>query len=112
MKDYLDEDEFFDLMQYYRHMPVVRQLDVSDAFQAVKYHIRRNNGQTRVHSMLESCSNVVIGYLVALVTQLFVFPWFGIHVPFTANLALTACFTVTSMLRGYLLRRWFNRIKS
>lgn len=54
--------------------------------------------------------NVAIGYGVALLSQIVVFPFYGIHVPITTNLAIGAWFTVISIARSYVLRRVFNRI--
>lgn len=65
--------------------------------------------QSRVASFLESLTNVAIGYVVALASQLAVFPMFGIHVSFSDNLAIGAWFTVISVARSYVVRRWFNR---
>ena len=67
--------------------------------------------QTRLQSALESAANVAVGYLVALASQLVVFPLFGIHIPFSTNLAIGAWFTVISLVRSYVLRRWFNGLK-
>lgn len=66
--------------------------------------------QTRRQSFLESCINVAIGYVVALLSQVLVFPMFEIHIPLTSNLAIGAIFTVISIARSYLVRRAFNRI--
>lgn len=67
--------------------------------------------QTRFMSFVESMANIAVGYLVALVSQLAVFPMFGIHIPFTSNLAIGAWFTAISLVRSYVLRRWFNGLK-
>lgn len=67
--------------------------------------------QSRLHSALESLANVAVGYGVALASQLAVFPLFGIHVPFSSNLAIGAWFTVISLVRSYVLRRWFNGLR-
>ena len=64
--------------------------------------------QTRIGSLFESAVNIVIGYFVALLSQLLVFPMFGIDVPFSANLWIGAWFTVISLVRSYVIRRWFN----
>ncbi len=64
--------------------------------------------QTRLGSLIESLMNIVIGYGVALLSQLVVFPQFGIHVPFSTNLWIGAWFTVISLVRSYIIRRWFN----
>lgn len=66
------------------------------------------NGQSRLGSFLESLMNVAIGYTVALISQIVVFPFYGIHVSLTTNLMIGAWFTVISIVRSYVLRRWFN----
>ncbi|WP_441005278.1 DUF7220 family protein [Xanthomonas sp. WHRI 1810A] len=69
--------------------------------------------QTKIESFIETCINTAIGYLVALASQLLVFPLVGIHVPFSTNLVIGAWFTVISIVRGYVIRRWFNtRLKN
>jgi hypothetical protein len=67
--------------------------------------------QSRAMSFVESCANVAIGYLVALASQLLVFPIYGIHVDLTTNLYIGAWFTVISIIRSYCVRRGFNRIR-
>jgi hypothetical protein len=64
--------------------------------------------QTRLGSLIETITNTAIGFGVAIASQLLVFPLFGIHVPFSANLGIGAWFTAISIARGYVLRRWFN----
>jgi hypothetical protein len=66
--------------------------------------------QSRAQSMIESAANVVIGYMVALGSQLVVFPMFGVHLPLQDNLLIGLWFTAISLVRSYLVRRWFNRI--
>lgn len=67
--------------------------------------------QSRTQSAIESVANVAVGYLVALASQLLVFPMFGIDIPLSSNLAIGAWFTVISLVRSYVLRRWFNGLK-
>lgn len=64
--------------------------------------------QTRVGSLIESLMNIAIGYFVALLSQLAIFPLFGIHVSLSTNLWIGAWFTVISLIRSYIIRRWFN----
>lgn len=64
--------------------------------------------QTRTQSMTETVASVLIGYVVALASQLFIFPMFGVHLPITDNLLIGAWFTVISVVRGYAVRRYFN----
>jgi hypothetical protein len=64
--------------------------------------------QSRKMSLVEALLNVAIGYLVAVLAQIFIFPLFGIYVPLGDNLLIGLCFTVVSIVRSYLLRRFFN----
>lgn len=64
--------------------------------------------QSRGMSLIESITNVVVGYVLAIATQLVVFPWFGLHASFVENLAIGALFTGISLLRSYALRRVFE----
>jgi len=64
--------------------------------------------QTRAESLKESALNIAIGYLVALLSQLIVFPIVGVDVDFATNLEIGLYFTVISLIRSYLVRRWFN----
>ena len=49
-----------------------------------------------------------IGYGVAVLTQVVVFPLFGIRVPLRDNLTIGAVFTVISIVRSYTVRRVFS----
>jgi hypothetical protein len=69
------------------------------------------SNQSRFHSALESVVNVLIGYGVAVASQLFVFPMFGIDIPLSSNLQIGAWFTAISLVRSFAVRRLFNRIK-
>jgi hypothetical protein len=64
--------------------------------------------QTRKGSLAEATVNVLIGAVVALASQLVIFPAYGVHVPLSTDLKIMAWFTVISVARSYCLRRWFN----
>lgn len=64
--------------------------------------------QSRLGSAIEAAMNVAIGYFVAVLSQLLIFPWFGIHIPLSDNLLIGGYFTIISLMRSYALRRWFN----
>jgi len=66
--------------------------------------------QTKFHSAVESVVNILIGYLVALGSQIVIFPLFGIQVGLRDNLLIGAFFTVVSLVRSYVLRRVFNKV--
>jgi len=67
--------------------------------------------QSRKFSAIESLANVAIGYLVAVGSQMAIFPFFGIHIPTHQNFIMGLWFTLISVVRSYILRRAFNRIK-
>jgi len=67
--------------------------------------------QSRLMSLIEALVNVGIGYGVAVLTQLVVFPLFGITATLSENLLLGAVFTVVSILRSYCLRRLFEKLR-
>lgn len=64
--------------------------------------------QTKLESLLESMVNIFIGYFVALISQILVFPLFDINVPLSTDLWIGAWFTLISLVRSYVIRRWFN----
>ena len=64
--------------------------------------------QLKKHSFLESCVNVMIGYGVAVASQVIIFPMFDIHIPLRDNFVIGLWFTVISIGRSYFLRRLFN----
>ena len=66
-------------------------------------------GQTKLESFIESATNIAIGYCVAILSQVLIFPLFGIHVSLSTNLWNGAWFTVISLVRSYAIRRWFNK---
>lgn len=65
--------------------------------------------QSKRHSFYEAVVNVLVGYAIAVATQVLVFPLFGIHIPLEHDLLIGLIFTVVSLLRSYALRRAFNR---
>lgn len=65
-------------------------------------------GQRRRHSALESIINILVGFGIALLTQVLVFPLFDIHISATSHLSITAIFTLVSFFRSYFIRRLFN----
>ena len=65
--------------------------------------------QSRRLSLLEAVTNVVVGYALAVLTQIIVFPWFGLTASLQDNLAIGAAFVGISLIRSYALRRVFER---
>lgn len=67
--------------------------------------------QSRRMSVVEAVTNVVIGYMVAVLTQLTVFPLFGLEAAFDEHLAIGLVFLGVSLIRSYLLRRLFEAVR-
>ena len=66
--------------------------------------------QSRAMSLVESVANVIVGYALAIATQLAVFPLFGIEAALGEHLAIGLAFVGVSLVRSYALRRLFERI--
>lgn len=65
--------------------------------------------QSRTMSLVESIANVIVGYGVAVLTQILIFPVFGLHTTLGQNLKMGALFTIVSLGRSYAVRRLFER---
>ena len=67
--------------------------------------------QSRAMSLVEAVTNVVVGYGVAVATQILIFPVFGLHMTLAENLKMGAIFTIISIGRAFALRRVFEAIR-
>ena len=65
--------------------------------------------QTKLQSAIETVTQTVVGFGVALISQLTLFPFFDINIPFSSNLWIGLWFTGISVLRGYIVRRIYNK---
>ncbi len=66
--------------------------------------------QTKLGSLTETITNVVVGLLISLVLNASIFPLFGWIITLQQNLTIAAIYTVVSIIRSYFMRRIFNRI--
>ena len=66
--------------------------------------------QSRVMSAAEAVTNVAVGWSVALVAQLLVFPAIGLQASLGQNVTLSSVFTGVSLVRNYVLRRLFDTL--
>ena len=66
--------------------------------------------QSRSMSFVEAVTNVVVGFVFALLTQIVVFPLFDMSVSVSDNLIISVIFTAVSIARTYVLRRLFLRV--
>lgn len=67
--------------------------------------------QSRIMSATEAATNIAIGYAVSVTANLLVLPMFGYNVTLGDSLAIGLAFTVISLIRSYVVRRFFNRIE-
>ena len=64
--------------------------------------------QTRKGSFVEACINTAIGFWMSLILSMIVYPMFGHTFTLSQNVGITVIFTVASIARGYVVRRFFN----
>lgn len=67
--------------------------------------------QTRIGSLAESSANIVVGFSINYVANLLIFPLFGFHISLEANFLMGLIYTAISLVRSYVLRRWFNGLR-
>ena len=67
--------------------------------------------QSRKMSAVEAVANVAIGYGVAVLAQVAIFPLFGLRPSLSENLLIGAAFTVVSLVRSYAVRRVFEGLR-
>ena len=68
--------------------------------------------QSKIDSLIESCINVGIGFLVSVIANFIIFPWVGITASTTQVLLVGLFMTGVSVARSYLVRRWANKYLS
>jgi hypothetical protein len=66
--------------------------------------------QSRVMSGVEAVTNVLIGYTIATAATYVILPIHGYDVTTQKALSISLAFTVISLARSYILRRFFNRL--
>ena len=64
--------------------------------------------QSRWLSLVEAVTNIVVGYGLAVLTQISVFPLFGLHASLSENLLIGCFFVGVSLIRSFAIRRLFN----
>jgi hypothetical protein len=69
--------------------------------------------QTVKGSLIEAWTNIVVGFTISFVANMLIFPLFGWATFDTkTNLTLGFIYTVISLVRSFVLRRIFTRIRS
>lgn len=68
--------------------------------------------QSKKHSLIEAITNTAVGFGISLLSIFIILPLVGIESTPGKNGVITLYFTVISIVRGYVLRRVFNRVKT
>lgn len=66
------------------------------------------SGQTKAHSFIEAWANIAVGFTINFVANMLILPAFGFNVSAGQAFGIGLIFTVISLVRSYVLRRWFN----
>lgn len=64
--------------------------------------------QSRVGSLIEVCLNILIGFSINWIANLWILPLYGFHITGGQAFSMGLIFTAISVVRGYVIRRWFN----
>ena len=64
--------------------------------------------QSRLESFVEAILGTALGFVVATVAQLIIFPRYGIERSIGVHLEIVGWFTLVGIIRTYIVRRWFN----
>jgi hypothetical protein len=64
--------------------------------------------QTRLGSLIEVCINILIGFAINWCMNLIILPLYGFDIKPGAAFSMGLVFTAISVVRGYVIRRWFN----
>lgn len=65
--------------------------------------------QTKKQSWLEAITNTLIGFVISLLATFFILPLWGVESTAGQNLGITIFYTGISVLRSYVIRRFFNK---
>ena len=64
--------------------------------------------QSKRESMIESLTSTTIGIIIGIVLNLTILPIFGYPVSLSDSLWISVIFTIVSIIRSYVIRRFFN----
>lgn len=65
--------------------------------------------QSKRNSLIEACTNTAIGYGINFLGQLVIFPLVGVRASVRQNIGIGLLFTLISVARQYVIRRWFTK---
>jgi len=65
----------------------------------------------KLRCFIESCIDVGSGLILAILIQIFLFPFFGLYPTILDSLGIALIFTVVSIIRSAIWRSFFRRIR-
>ena len=65
--------------------------------------------QTRIRSLYETVINILIGLSLSMASYAILFPLLGLPYRVSDSLLISVWFTVLSVVRQYVIRRWFAK---
>ena len=67
--------------------------------------------QTKLGSFIEAWANILVGFTINFFANLAILPMFGLSVTPSKAFGIGVIFTIISLVRSYVIRRWFNGLK-
>lgn len=64
--------------------------------------------QPKWHSVVETISSTAIGFAISWILNVLVLRAWGFPVKISESFWIACIFTIASLIRGYVVRRWFN----
>ena len=64
--------------------------------------------QSKKDSFIETLTSVFVGWLIGVILNLTVLPLFDYNITVIDSLWVSLIFTAVSVIRGYVIRRFFN----
>ena len=64
--------------------------------------------QSKKQSLIESLTSTAIGIIIGILLNITILPIFGYPVSVVDSLWISIIFTIVSIVRSYIIRRWFN----
>lgn len=69
-----------------------------------------HGGQSRLMSLVESMVDNLIAFTISVAANFLVLPLFGLYPELWQSVGITLAFTAISIVRRYIVRRWFNAL--
>ena len=64
--------------------------------------------QTKKQSLIETLTSVFVGWIIGVILNMLVLPLFDYDVNLTDGVLISIIFTAVSVVRSYVVRRFFN----